>query len=354
MINPGFLLVLMLSISASSPAQVFRYTLPQGMLNRGGDWDDGEGSPYVLSYGTLRYQEVHTSWTGKGAKVLSCVAFRRAWNKPYTGTAGARTVDITFTIGPGNLHQFYSTSFAGNYKSTPTVVHPKKTVNLPSWVQRPTNSPARFDAIIPFARPAIYIDTADMLWDIELTNASTPGGGYYCDRQVAAYGSAPSQMIGQGCVAAGRSKPIMHIASVFNAGPAWPMRMQLSVLYNPNAPVTLAIGLKGVPLPVPGWCTTIGTTPLVYVPLGTPSTINNVVRGIIDFPHSPGLVGTTFYSQAFAKDTNAAGISLSNACRNQVPRPPIPQSWKYVLAAGSNPTRIEGPHTVGSVVTGWY
>ena len=61
MIKSGFALVLLLGICASSPAQTFRDTLPDGMLNRGGDWDNGKGSPFVFWYADLRYQEAQPS-----------------------------------------------------------------------------------------------------------------------------------------------------------------------------------------------------------------------------------------------------------------------------------------------------
>ncbi len=79
----------------------------------------------------FHYQEVHSSWAGAGAKILTAVGFRRGWNQATNTSAIARTADFTFTVGKGNRATFSDASFAGNYTASPTVMLTRTKISMP-------------------------------------------------------------------------------------------------------------------------------------------------------------------------------------------------------------------------------
>lgn len=332
----------------------FHSTLPAGLLQRGGDYSDGYGIAWPF-YGNFHYQEVHTSWYGQ-VKVLRGVSFRRAWGLPTANGAVARTVDIEFKLGYGNLHAFGNGSLGGNYNSAPTTVHPRQSVSLPSWVNPPQQAPAPFDAKIPFAGVFVYNGKEHLVWEIRVGQPSVIGGSYKCDRQLAqTYVFGNGTPIGTGCVPNGQTAPHALLTSVENLGPEYPMTFRaISRLGPAKSWVTLALGAKNTMNNVPGWCSPIYLAPLVYLLMDGTAGPNNVARAAITTKYTPSAIGITFYAQAFAKDKNAAGISLSNATKTVVPPAPILQSWRYVYADYNNPANVQGPYTYGSLITGWW
>jgi len=327
-------------------------TLPAGLLQRGGDYNHGRGIGWPLT-GNFHYQEVHSSWTGKGVKLLVGVGFRRAWGRPTANGAVARTADIEFIVGYGNRYAFSANNFIGNYKSAPTTVHPKRSVSLPSWVLAPKQAPAPFDVNIPFTGLIIYNGKDDLVWEIKVSKLSVAGGGYCSDRQLGNdYLVDLGKPIGTGCIPTGQTSTHTLLSSLYNYGP----QMQLyanSRLGPANSAVTLVLGTKNTTTKIPGWCAPVHLAPLVYIPVGMPHSPTHFARAMINVNYTPSAVGVSLYAQAFAKDKNPGGISLSNACKMVMPPPPIFQTWKYVIAENPNSNVLSGPYTYGSLITGW-
>lgn len=352
--SPFLSLVICLGTGILGAQTKLHSTLPAGLLQRGGDYDDGRGIAWPF-YGNFHYQEVHTSWYGK-AKLLFGVSFRRAWGFPTANGAVARTVDIEFKLGYGNLHAFGNRSLGSNYNSAPTTVHPRRSVSLPSWVNPPKQAPAPFDAKIPFAGLFVYNGKEHLVWEIRVSQPSVIGGGYRCDRQLGQnYLYNAGTPVGVGCIPNGQTGAHSLLTTVYNYGPGQEMMFYANSRQGPaRSGVTLALGVSNTTTKIPGWCSPVYLAPLAYISMDGPAGPTNSARAAINSTYTPSAIGMTFYAQAFAKDQNAAGISLSNATKNVMPPVPILQTWKYVLADYRNPSNLQGPYTYGSLITGWW
>lgn len=355
-------LALPLSVSAQSP----KYALPDGFLNTGGNYSNGNGVLYVFDRPYLHYQEVHTTWGGKGNKMLTGAAFRRGWGQANAPAAVARIADVTFTAGHGSIATFSRTSFAGNYTgASATVVHPKATVALPSRQMKPTTIPAPWDVFVPFKTPFLYDGTSDFVWEILYENPSvTATTSYNSDRaSTTAYLRTTGESQFTGCTTTGNTSPFDMISRFDNYGPngaTYKMRLYTSTADAPaNTAVTLALGVQKADAQIPGWCAKVYPNPIAFLPLGTANASGNTTGIYFDFPHFAAAEHATLYLQAYALDaSHPGGILLSDGQDLLIPpAPPFPLATgttKYIYQTSPATVTPSGPFTAGSVITGWY
>lgn len=351
------------ALCAQNPT--FRYGLPEGFLSAPGQYLAGGGVSYVFDRPDFAYQEVHSSWTGGGQKILLGVGFRRGWGQEDIPANTARTADVTFTVGTGDRATFAKTSFAGNYSNnSATVVFPKAQVSMPDWRTRPAVAPAPFDVVFPFKVPYVYDGKSDFVWQIAYENCSESARTrYFCDRaNTQKYLYSNGIPIGTGCTATGRTVAHGLTSRLYNYGPngaSYKMRLYLQATNNPSsAPVAAAVGGVQLNLPLPGWCTNLVTLPLLYLPIGTSSSTGSLATRYYDSPYVASAVGTSLYVQAYSPDAgHPSGLSLTEGEKTTMP-PTInftpTASFKYIYRSAPTSTSLSGPFTAGSVITGWY
>src|SRR5262245_13565758 len=151
-------------LASTAFAQAPFDTLPPGYLNRPGDYISGGGVSYPFSSTVFHYQEAHTSWVGRAIPPVTAIGFRRGSYKALTATAVAHTIDATITMGVGSVATF-TTTFATNFSSTPTVVFTNKTVNMPDWSQLST-PPWAIGVWFVLDVPFVYTGQGDFVWDL--------------------------------------------------------------------------------------------------------------------------------------------------------------------------------------------
>ncbi len=350
---------IILVTTASLAAQAVTETLPFGVLNTPGT--RSRGSVWPFDFGGITYQEVHSGWTGKGARTLNGVAFRRAAKPASNNTAVARTAQIRMFVGYGARKLFNNASFHSNYVRPPSLVRPSILVNLPDWRNQPTTSVAPFDLRIPFTFPFQYSGSGDFVWEIKHTNPSVQGSSdYLVDTQAYSMTMGTTVNYGPtGCPIPGRTLPFTNATEFRNLGPlSLPHSMELSVAsyYGPGRTNTyMGVGRSSQSLQVFGWCNPILVNWDFTVRIGL-SQQGGAIRNDLAVRHHPSLIGVKLFTQAFASDKSApGGLVLSDGRSVTIPADPggTPRTWLFVYQRAGMANL--GPVSAGgSVITGWY
>jgi len=380
------------AILAPLSAQTFHSTLPDGLLKFGGNYSSGGGVSYCFDRGPFQYQEIHKNWLGK-QKVLRGVAFRRGWGRATNTTAVARKYDLLLRLGYGDSSTYAKTSFNGNYTRGRTVVVGKEattgntpvTISLPDWTtQNPAWSqanPAPFNAVIPFTT-AIFLHDGknDMIWEIEISKATTSGGTYYCDRQgtggnnsygVGTYVPLNRPRCNDSAITSTTGAYMYGYSYVYNKSYTTVSYQDKVRIYNysyytaPGANVAAAFS----PFPLPNGVNIGAICNQLYFDASKPfhvifrpaanttsaSTSSHATTNLL-FPWNNIYANVPIIMQSAWDDSSTKYFSLTAARSFTIPSyPPMTQpiDMKYVYQVSTSST-LSGPYTAGSVITGWY
>lgn len=324
-------------------------TLPTGYVARPGT--DTSGTTYPFSHtALLRYQEVHTSWTGRtSVPPLTAVGFRRASFQPAYPRAIAHTADLELTVGLGSFATF-TNDYAANYTAGSTVVFTRRPVSMPDWTQVPP-PPWSGSVWLTLDQPYAYAGAHDLVWEL-FVRTSLPNivaAGYFADR---AWGGV-AQPFAAGCTATGRTAPATLSIAFGNRGPSMAMTI---VTFGDNlpslAPVTVALGFSDPNLALPGLCASVRAMPDLLLPVGITSNGGQLGTTTFSFPYAPALRRVAIYGQGFAPDVGQAGLPVVMTDARVGGVGPDPNSYRYIVStppAGS----VRGPYQDGSVITIW-
>jgi hypothetical protein len=341
--------------AAAAGAQIID-TLPTGYANRHGDWSSGTGVSYPFSAVAFRYQEVHNTWTGRVVPPLRAIGFRRGPYRAANTTAVAHTLDAQVTMGFGSVGSF-TTSFAGNYTGTPTVVFTNKPVSMPDRTTI-TNPPWAWTSWLVFDVPFINAGQADVVWELQTQNSTLPNPTsalYYTDRTSTT--SAGAAVLAPGCIATGRTSPATLTATWRNMGTTAGMGVTLAGANWPaSTPVVCHLGVANPNLTLPGLCAPVQASFEVQLPVGTSSATGSLTSLVLNFPHNPVLLQLPIYSQGVAPDPGQPGLPVVLSDGRIGSMPPGNASpnfvFRYTYVSGTGGTG-SGPFTAGSVITAY-
>ena len=347
-------LLLIPLLTAAAGAQIID-TLPTGYANRPGDYLSGAGVSYPFSDVAFRYQEVHSSWTGRTMPPLTAVGFRRGSYRAANTTAVAHTLNAQVTMGFGSVATF-STTFANNYTGTPTVVFTNKPVNMPDR-NTITTPPWLWTSWLVFDVPFLNAGQADLVWELQTQNSTLPSPTsalYYSDRTGTT--SSTAVVLAAGCTATGRTTPATLTATWRNTGTAGTMGLTLGGTNWPaSAAVLCHLGLTNPNLAIPGLCGPLQASLDLQLPAGAASAAGSLTSLAINFPHNPVLLQVPIYSQGVALDAGQPGLPVVLSDGRIGSMPPgnsTPLVFRYTYVSGTGAIG-GGPFTAGSVITAY-
>jgi hypothetical protein len=310
-------------------AQTPTFTSPKGL-------DTVEGNSnhdYIMfRYNKMRFQQIDSTNTGAGPRVLKTIAWRR--DGTVTGTARndwvARTTDMTVILSEAVPMGSATVNFNTNYLGQPTTVFTTKNVNLPDWTALPTTPPAPFDFKLTLDVPWLYAGVNNFLWEVQSDNLSLLSSDYGNDYETSTGTFTPASnsgtILGVGCVVPPNTLPFLLSNTVYNH--ASKFRIVTSGSRGPaNSPALLFADAIDSNLTVPGLCTTLHAMPTLIIPLGVTSGTGAIASTTTDnLAYDPSLVGAQVFFQAMALDTAQPGIpiALTHGRVNTIPNPPTP------------------------------
>lgn len=354
--------LLTVSVLATSLAAQTITTAPAGFENT-----RGTGSvlyPFSATLtpaGSFRYQEVHTSLRGTTLNNIVAANFRRDESATATATAVARTGNIEFVLGTGDV-QTFTPDFAANFSGGRSVVFVRKPVNLVSWVGPGNGTLEAWSNRLPFDTPFSYAGTADLLWEVSY-DSMTPTGTYNSDRSAGGgslWTSASGTNIGTGCTATGRTTPFLLNTTLYHHVGSQLLRLQYWVTNGPSTtPAVMNIDTVNSNLSAPFLCGTLIALPTLSLPIGVTSTTGATpTLNYLSFPYNPSFLSNSLFMQALAPDAGQSQpflplvLSQGEDCRWPAVNVPTPASTSYIYNADLTAQFGNGPFFAGSVITG--
>jgi len=213
------------------------------------------------------YQQVHDGVDLQNVfgpvAVIRSINFRKeSSNTQVTG----RSMDLQITLGATPVTAGTASSiFANNLGPAPQVVLPMSPVNLPPLTHVSTPNPIGWS--FPFTVPFTYTPAPgnNLCWEIRFTNGT--------DSSVASMDAVERlnattlPNVGIGCVASGQTQAAtIGLRSLSMLTGLWRNRLDFAAT---NAPAVQIVGLGQQTVPLPGFCSTVETLPLVTLPGST-------------------------------------------------------------------------------------
>jgi hypothetical protein len=311
--------------------------------------------------GSFRYQEVHTSLRTTPLNNIVAVNFRRDEGTTTTTTAVARTANIEFVLGLGDIERF-TPDFAGNILASRTVAFVRKPVNLADWTA-PGNgtTPMPWTNRLPLDVPFSYPGTQDLVWEVSY-DSMTPTGTYNSDRATASgslWNSTSGTNIGTGCVATGRTAAFTLTTTLFHHVGSKILRLQYYVANGPTSqPVVMHVAGQNSNIVTPLLCGTLIAMPTISIPMGvTSATGGTSTLNFLSFPFANSFLNFPIFMQSAAIDPGLGGgvlpVALSQG--EQCTWPAVTATGgttAYIYNADLTQTFGSGPFTAGSVILG--
>lgn len=286
----------------------------------------------------LRFQQVDAFTYGAKTN-RNRVYFRRDGLLPSNPLYGARTVDMEFAFGEGNLGTM-STTFADNYiGSTHQVVFNRKLVNFPDWSAAPALPPQPesqalilFTDVVGWGYAGRTATGTDFVWEVRVWSNDKGGQPYPMDGDtviptvVTSSGSA----VGTGCIATGQTSSVSHSNSLSNYGTSFDLSLGVSRC-QPFQTAFSLLGATQVTTNI-GLCQPLQLLPVLTVNMGTTDATGAASIAFTGLAHNPALIGQSIVSQTVAFDTGL-GLALSQGRVVAVPvDPPSGNQVKYMWA----------------------
>jgi hypothetical protein len=313
--------------------------------------------------GSFRYQEVHTTLRNTVLSNIVSVSFRRDESATASTTAVARTANIEFALGHGDVEQF-TPDYAANFTGGRNVVFVRKPVNMADWTAPGDGAtPMPWTNRLPFDVPFSYLGIQDLVWEVSY-DSMTPTGTYNSDRATntgSLWTSRSSPNIGTGCVATGRTAAFTLNTTLYHHIGSKLLRMQYWVTNGPsNQTAILHIDGAQSSLTAPFLCGTVIALPTIALPIGlTGATGSTPTLNHINIPFRAVFVSNSIYMQSVALDPGqtAPFVPLVLSQGEDVMWPALtvttPASTAYIYNADLTAALGNGPFTAGSVITGF-
>lgn len=289
---------------------------------------------------TDRSQQIHADLRNQNL-VLKSIAWRRSAYPATDPNSVSRTIDAEFFAGEGDMNAA-GVNFLANYQSPRVNVVTRKSISLPDWTLY-QGAPAQFTFVVPFDQPYTYSGTNDLVWEVIVWANS--GNSNYLTDACAGILSLPGtvQYVGTGCVATGRSLPVVETVSVESM--LGPDRLVLTALCGNlpgTTPAALMVGASDPDQTVPGLCAKVHSDALVFVQ-GTSTALGGYSVGPLTFSHVPALVGQKLWLQFLATDMGQSfPVVVSNGASVEIPNLPPPLPLVKLVRAAQQPTSAVG------------
>jgi hypothetical protein len=295
---------------------------------------------------TARYQQIVT---GLGLPMsVSQIAFRSAADH---FTYIARTLDLELKIGASSFAN-RSVTFAGNLPVAVQAIA-RKNVNWPAHTTPPTGGyPAPFDCILAFDAPWNFLGQQDVCFEIVVhANSAYPNRLCVLDGndEDVPYNAIGTQH-GQGCTAAGRSKPLSCYAyfGVRGVGPRHTFSWA-GFEAPTSTPGLLCLGLTQLTLALPELCAPLQLFPIdVTLPIASAGDGWSVPQ--INLPYDPSFVGKRIHAQAVFPDPGqtsivkaalSSGVSSAAPGLGSLPMPAADVAFVYTDQLAANAGSLE-------------
>lgn len=354
-------LALTLILTAAGTAQTIT-TTPAGFeATRGTSSVLYPFSATTAPAGSFRYQEIHTTLVGTPMTNIVAANFRRDESTATTTTALARTGNVEFVMGHGDIQRFTS-DFAGNYTLGSTTVFVRKPVNLVDW-QGPGNGTLEpWTNRLPFDANFSYNGTDHLIWEVNY-DSMTPTGTYNSDRASGSgslWTSRSGVNLGTGCIATGRTSAFTLTTTMFHHVGSQLARLQAYVTNGPSTqPVILTVDGTNSNLSLPFLCGTLYALPTVTIPMpATSATGASPTLNFYSFPFSSGLLTSNLYMQAVSPDPGQnptvlpLALSQGEDCLWPALSVTTPAPASYIYSATLTAQFGSGPFFAGSVICG--
>lgn len=214
------------------------------------------------------------------------------------------------------------TTFANNYKGTPTTVFTKKKISM-DWTKPAALTPAEFDVIFKFDTPFLYSGADALLWETVTTTGGSNVTGYAQDWYS---GSSPATVVGPIPSSLGRgcntgSAAMNHNSSIRSTS-ATDFQYGFDLSNGPaSAPALMFVGSQQLNLPL--FCGSLQVVPLLDVPLGSTDASGNIALNYATTTWSPNFANGSVMTQVAALDrSQPGGVALSNGLHTRSMRVP--------------------------------
>lgn len=246
------------------------------------------------------------------------IAFRRHASALSLAVRGTAEVELTMSHSEWST---ISTEFARNQRAGTQVVHKKKTIVVPDWTARPTNT--AFDFVLKFDAPWSYRGNAApatpaLVWTLRYSNSTA--GLHHMDRQGGITLYDAGRAIGSGCSGFTHS---MRVANTGGYHTASGFHLDIAATQAPrSSPVFLFLDGRDSDLQVAGLCSRLHVIPTILMLLGASDPNGVLAHRYLTIGHVPSVEGATIYSQLVAVDMGRTPwpFSVSEARVFTVPR----------------------------------
>jgi hypothetical protein len=290
----------------------------------------------------LRFQQVDAFTYGSKTN-RNRVGFRRDGLLPTNPLYGARTVDMEFAFGEGNLGTM-STTFTNNYSgSTHQVVFNRKLVNFPDWSAAPALPPQPesqwlilFTDVVGWGYNGRTATGTDFVWEVRVWSNDKGGQPYPMDGDtvIPTVITNSGAAVGTGCIATGQTSSVSHSSSMSNYGTSFDLSLSVARFEAFQSSFSL-LGASQVTTNI-GFCAPLQLIPVLTVNMGTTNATGGSSIAFNGLTHNPALIGQNIVSQSVAFDS-VLGLTLSQGRVLTVPgNPPAGNQVKYMWAADPN------------------
>jgi hypothetical protein len=346
--------ILLLPVLAAPPAAQTTFTSPPGFVAREGP--TSTASTHFAYYAASRTQYLDGGQRGTPRANIDQARFRRDAAASPTLYA-PRTVNAGFLLAHCDLvaNPTPSTTFATNYKTTPTQVYTVKPTNLPDHGPQPRTMPAPWDVVFLFDAPFSYNGSDDLLYEVTGNGNVLPAAPYNLDAVSgnAAVGGGTGDFRYNGwtaCVVPPNRAQFDILSEAPRTHASNVTTMSWNAERGPvSSPAVLALGLSDPNLSGP-FCAPLRTSAEVVVPAGTTTATGTILPVGVSFPAPVGPVD--LYGQFAAVEPTALALYLSDATQHLVV-PYTPSTtlnvWRVqnassdTAAMGSTPSRASIP-----------
>lgn len=267
------------------------------------------------------YQQIHADLAGLTAS-WSSLSFRRDGFVATNASFAPKTFTADVWFGAGVPIVAVSATYANNWTSTPSRVVTGRTVNMPSWVQRPSPMPAAFDVVVPLDAPYLWNGASHFLWEMRVRNQTLThpmfadahnGPGNSDSSGSLPFGNAPF------CIATGQTGAYLASSLFVINGASLDATFGCS-LGVANGPATILIGAQSQDVVIPGLCGRLLVDPLVN--LDGVADATGAMSITLSVPFTSALAYTPIVTQAVCLDAlrpDPIPAAISRGAANTIP-----------------------------------
>jgi hypothetical protein len=319
----------LLFLTATAVAQTYAYSPGSAATT-----DVNSENTIPWRYTSGRYLQTHGDLTGSPRTFSELACRRYGWLGAQTG-ATARTLDMELYCLHANAGR-PSTTFTANYATTPVLVITRKSVNLPDLTANLGN-PAPWNIVFPFDQSFSYSGSQPFGWELRI-HGSTATGAYFTDSYESDTNNGRVTRTGTGCIATGRTAPMMFFPTVQTSRPQNSFEFYWSFSNGPAfAPSSFLMGTGPLDLPVPGLCSNLYVSGVFVTLSASTNASGTAIAPAISVPYNPAFVGMNLHGQGASADAGQTGlpVAVTDGARVTIEPLPGPALPIYRLYTGS-------------------